>query len=169
MFQHQGVVFLTPLHCTFSGIHHIDLCSGQTVAHYIYAWNDISCLMLSLLLCLFCFHENRTWIQQKWMFLWLVDTLVLLSSHWFPRQSQVLNLVRTNWKLWRKEYRQVSRVWLRQVLRKNGMLPFHIACWTLSDIRTENFLANFSDTGTVYTCIGQLVDCRSDIIKCWRM
>jgi len=45
--------------------HITDVCSVQTVSHYNYFWNDISCLMLSLLLCLFSFHENRTWIQQK--------------------------------------------------------------------------------------------------------
>ena len=144
------------VYTNFSGTHHIDICSVQTVSHFIYFWNDISCLMLSLLLCLFCLHENRTWIQQKWMFLWLVDTLALLSSHWFPRQSQVLNLVRTSWKLWQKEYRQVSRVWLHQVLRKHGMLLFHIACWTLPDITTENSLVSFSATRIVYASMDNL-------------
>jgi len=53
------------VYTNFSGTLHIDVCSVQTASYYIYFWNDISCLMLSLLLCLFCLHENRTWIQQK--------------------------------------------------------------------------------------------------------
>jgi hypothetical protein len=135
-------------------IRHIDIWSLQTFSHCIYVWNNISCLMVALLLCLFCFHDNRTWIQQKWMFLWLVDTLVLLSSHWFPRQSQVLNLVRTSWKRWQKEYRQVSCV-----------------CVVLPSVKKEwQFAVSYSVLNIVWhnrQLLGQLLSCRSSLYWQW--